>query len=137
MIKVPDDLIIMAIVLPVLGFGFWVMFEPWFKLSKTYGSKLTPPNILFEYENCLVGRTRYKRDINIGITKQGLFLSLTSPLSYVIQPLLINWDAITKTEPYFDSVWGNCYRFSIVKPTITTLVLTEEIYQKIQALVNA
>ena len=127
-----DNWIITLIVIPLMIFSFYMLFKPWFKLSQIYESKSASENILWEYQNGILGETRIKGYLNIGIAKKGLYLSLASPLNYLINPLLINWDAITKIEHFFDQVWGKCYQFSIGQPTITTIVLTEEIVQKIQ-----
>ena len=51
MIQLPRDWIIKLIftstVLSILGVGFWLMYEPWFKLSQTYKSELPPPKVFF------------------------------------------------------------------------------------------
>ncbi len=121
-----SHIIIIVIVLPLIGFSFWILLKPWFKLSQTYKTDLSLEdiNILLEYQNCILDKTRINSRLNIGITKKGLYLSLTSPIHYLISPLLINWNMITKIEPYFDSVWGSCYKFSLGSPTITTIILT-------------
>ena len=98
MAKLLGQFIFATVIVSLLGFGFWILYEPWFKLSKAFGSTLTPPEIFFEQQSCILGQTRIQGYVNIGITEDKLYLSHTSPLSYFIHPLLINLDAITKIE---------------------------------------
>ena len=80
----------------------------------------------------ILGQTRIKGYLNIGITERGLYLSHTSPLNYLIEPLLIDWEAIAKIESTTEALWGNGYKFYLGNPTITTLVLSEEIIRRIE-----
>lgn len=74
-----------------------------------------------------------KGSVNIGIIEQKLYLSHTSPLNYFIHPLLIDLDAITKIEPFFESfMGGRCYKFFIGDPHITTLVLAQDLIEKLE-----
>ncbi len=75
-----------ATVFSLIGFSFWILFKPWFKLSQTYKTSLPLEdiNILFEYQSCVLEKTRIKSRLNIGVTNKELYLSLTSPISYVI-----------------------------------------------------
>lgn len=125
-------MIFTSTVLSILGFGFWLMYEPWFKLSQTYRSELPPPKVFFKEQNGILGQTRIKGCLNIGITERGLYLSVTSPSSYLIKPLLIDWEAIAKIETTTKALWGNGYKFYLGNPTITTLVLSEEIIRRIE-----
>ncbi len=95
-----------------------------------------PPEIFFENQTCIF-HTAYtvylKGCINVGITEQKLYLSHTSPLSYFIQPLLIDLDAITKIEPFSNSLLNRCYKFFIGNPNITTLVLAQNLIETLEA----
>lgn len=136
MIQLPRDWIIQLIftsmVLSILGFGFWLMYEPWSKLSQTYRSELPPPKVFLEQQSGILGQTRIKGYLNIGISERGLYLSHTPPLSYLIKPLLINWEAIARIEPTTEALWGNGYKIYLGRPTITTLILSEEIIRQVE-----
>lgn len=143
MIKELSKFILAIVVISILGYGFWLAYEPWFKLSEFFGSKLNPPEIFFEQQSCIlgetrvkgyfqVGATRLKSYVNVGLTENKLYLSHTSPLSYIIKPLLIDLDVITKIESDFNSLLNECYKFSIGEPTITTLILSKVLIEKLE-----
>ena len=132
MTRLLPQFIFATVIVSLLGFGFWILYEPWFKLSKAFGSTLTPPEIFFEQQSCILGQTRIQGYVNIGIAEEKLYLSHTSPLSYFIHPLLINLDAITKIEPGFDPLLDRCYKFFIGKPNITTLIISRDLIEKLE-----
>ena len=111
-----------------------IIYRPWFKLSEAFRTKLLPPNVFIEEESCLLGQTNLPNCINIGITEQkNLYLSHMPPQNCYIHPLLIGLDAITKIEPYSSPLLsGRYYRFFIGEPNITTLVLTQDLIEKLE-----
>ena len=135
--KILDQFIFYAVLTPIIGaiavvfFGF--IYQPWLRLSKTFGSELAPPNVFIEQQSCILDRTRIKGYVNFGITEQKLYLSHTPPLSYFIKPLLVDLDAITKIEPCFNFLLGGrCYKFFIGDLDITTLVLAQDPVKKLE-----
>ena len=95
--------------------------------------KLPHPKTFIEQQSCLLEDTQINGYLNMGITDQKLYLSHTTPLSYFIHPLLIDSDAITKIEPDFQLLLGGrCYKFFIGEPNITTLVLAQDLIEKLE-----
>lgn len=79
-------------------------------------SELPPPKVFFGQPSCILGQTLMKGCINIRVTQQGLYLSHTSPLNYLITPLMIDWNAIAKIETTTKALWGNGYKFYLGNP---------------------
>lgn len=96
--------IIAMTILSILGFSSWLIYEPWFRLLEAFRGEPYSLDVFIEQQSCILGKTIIKGSINIGMIKQKLYLSHTSPLNYFIHPLLIDLDAITKIEPCFDSL---------------------------------
>ncbi|MDJ0601318.1 MAG: hypothetical protein QNJ37_21040 [Crocosphaera sp.] len=126
-------LIFATVIISILGFGFLLVHEPWFKLSKNFGSSVEPPEKILKEQSCILGNTNMGGCVNIGIIEEKLYLSYTSPLSHIIKPLLIDLNAITKIEPCVTVfLSGASYTFSIGKPNITTLVLSQKLIEKLE-----
>ena len=121
-----------TLILCILGFGFWLMYEPWFELAKAFQTKLTPPETFFREQSCILHQTRINGCINVGIAEQKLYLSHTSPLSYFIKPLLIDLNAIAKIEPCFEPLFDESYKFFIGNSNITTLILARDLIEKLE-----
>ncbi|MEM8831907.1 MAG: hypothetical protein AAGE96_21505 [Cyanobacteria bacterium P01_G01_bin.19] len=132
MMGVFGQFIFATVIISILGLGFLLAYKPWSKLSEAFETELYPPNVFIRQQSCILHNTRIKGWINVGITKQKLYLSHTSPLSYFIKPLLIDLDAITKIEPCYEPLLGECYKFFIGDPHITTLVLAQDLIKKLE-----
>ena len=118
---------IFAIPISIIGFCFWLGYKPWFKLAKAFGTKLVSLEIFLKEQTCKLDHAYLKGCVGVGIAEQKLYLSHTSPLSYFIQPLLIDLDAIAKIKPCFESLLHESYKFFIGNPNITTLVLARDL----------
>lgn len=132
MTRLSIQFIFASIVISILGFGLWLMYEPWFKLSKTFETELEPPETIFKFQTCILGQTYLKGCINIGIIEQKLYLSHTPPTNSVVKPLSIDLDAITKIEMCYESLFGEGYKFFIGEPNIATLVLSQSLIEKLE-----
>ena len=121
-----------TIIVSIIGFGFWLAYKPWFKLAKAFETKMASPEILLEQQSCILHQTRIQGYINVGIIEQKLYLSHTSALSYFIQPLLIDLDAIAKIEPCFEPLLNESYKFFIGNLNITTLILARDVIKKLE-----
>lgn len=132
MIRLLTQTIFTIIIISILGFGCWLAYKPWLKLSEAFGTEIYPPNVFIEQQSCILHNTRIKGWINVGITEQKLYLSHTSPLSYFVKPLLIDLDAITRIETCYEPLLGECYKFLIGNPHITTLVLSQVLIEKLE-----
>ena len=125
-------LLFIIIVVGVEAIGS-ITYRSWFKLSKVFRTKLPPPDVFVIEQICFLGQN-YLSGINIGITEQKKLYLSRMPLNFFyIPPLLIGLDAITKIEPCSDSFFnGRCYKFFIGEPNITTLVLTQDLIEKLE-----
>ena len=132
MIRLLTQAIFTITIISILGFGCWLAYEPWFKLSEAFGTKVDPPDVFIEQQSCILHNTRIKGWINVGITEQKLYLSHTSPLDYFIHPLLIDIDAIVKIESCYEPLLNRSYKFFIGNPNITTLILPQDLIEKLE-----
>ncbi|MEL6439663.1 MAG: hypothetical protein AAFQ80_10455 [Cyanobacteria bacterium J06621_8] len=134
MINSFGQFILFIVTISILGYGFWLAYEPWFKLAAFFETELpNPPEIFFEQRSFILAATRMKGCVNVGVVEQKLYLSHTSPLSNFIKPLLIDLDAITKID-FLDSapLFNRAYQLYIGKPNITTLILSQELIERLE-----
>lgn len=118
----------------ILGSACLLAYKPWFKLSAVFKTELIPSQTFFKGQSCILGETRIRGWINIGIIEQKLYLSHTSPGENIIilQPLLINLNTITKIDVCFEPLLNECYKFYIGDPHITTLTLSQGLIKKME-----
>jgi len=132
MINLSIKFIIATTILSILGFSSWLIYEPWLRLLDFFETESKHPETFFEEQTCILGQTRMKGSVNVGILEQKLYLSHTSPLNYFIHPLLIDLEAISKIEPCFEVLLNESYKFFIGNPHITTLVLAQDLVEKLE-----
>lgn len=130
--KLSIQFILATVVVSLVIFSFWLAYEPWFKLSKDFKNLINPPEKIFEQQSCILGETRIKGYVNVCLHEKKLYLSHTSPLSYIIKPLLIDISAITKIELCIAPILDKSYKFYIGEPNITTLILSQELIEKLE-----
>ncbi|MEH2075011.1 MAG: hypothetical protein V7K57_11555 [Nostoc sp.] len=70
----------------------------WNRLAKLYRTKEAPPQNFFRMQSGSVGLVHYKGTLNVGITAEGIYLSIFPLFSFGLTPLLIPWSAIRKIE---------------------------------------
>lgn len=96
--NLPPDLTII-ILITVNAIIFWFLFSSsWLSLAKLYKTNQVPPKNLRRIKQGYVGWIRYKGTLNVGITPQGIYLSLMPVLNIGLPPLLIPWSAIDRIE---------------------------------------
>ena len=116
---------VIIILLLVNGFIFWFLFSrSWLSLAKLYKTNQAPPRNIRRMKHGSVGLLRYKGTLNVGITPQGLYLSVIPPLNIGIPPLLIPWNAIDRIENV-NRLFGHNYRLHLKNNKIT-IVLNEK-----------
>ncbi|MEH2162753.1 MAG: hypothetical protein V7K38_17435 [Nostoc sp.] len=71
----------------------------WNRLAKLYCTKEAPPQNFYRMQSGSVGLVHYKGTLNIGITSEGIYLSIFFLFRFGLTPLLIPWSAIRKIEP--------------------------------------
>ncbi len=118
-------ILIIIILLIVNAMIFWLLFtRSWLSLAKLYKTNQAPPNNIRRMKHGSVGLLRYKGTLNVGITPEGIYLSVIPPLNIGTPPLLIPWRAIDRIENV-NSLFGQNYRLRL-KNNKMTIVLNEK-----------
>ena len=94
----------------------------WSELAKQYRTSQSPPNNLSSMNTGRVGWVNFKGCLNIGVTSQGLYLSVFPLFSLGHPPLLIPWSAVTRAE-HTKFMFQEGYRLYIGSPLITKMHL--------------
>ncbi len=119
----PDPMIIILIV--VNAIIFWFLFSrSWLSLAKLYKTNQPPPHNIRRMRHGSVGWIRYKGTLNVGITPEGIYLSVIPVFNIGSSPLLIPWGEIDRIEKV-NSLFVQSYRLHL-KNNKTTIVLKKE-----------
>ena len=126
--------------LSFVGFVFFLVYRPWFELMKVFTTEIDPPEVFLQRQRCQLGKAQIKGGLNVGIFERKLYLSNQPPLGNVFKPLLIDLESIPRIElevltggdkyPNFTEI--EKYKFYLGEPTITTLVLSKELIEKLE-----
>ncbi|MEH2419391.1 MAG: hypothetical protein V7K48_00120 [Nostoc sp.] len=98
----------------------------WNRLAKLYRTKEAPPQNFSRMQSGSVGLVHYKGTLNVGITRQGIYLSLFPLFSLGLTPLLIPWSAIKKIEPANQLFIIKRFCLYLSSPKVT-LILSKDI----------
>jgi hypothetical protein len=83
----------------------FVLSKDWKKLEELYRANYPAPSNLKRFEYGSVGIANYNGSLCIGVTQQGLYLSIVPIFNFGLKPILIPWNAIQKIEstgiPFF------------------------------------
>ncbi|MEH2253512.1 hypothetical protein [Nostoc sp.] len=99
----------------------------WNRLAKLYRTQEAPPQNFFRMQSGCVGLVDYKGTLNVGITPQGIYLSIFFLFSFGLTPLLIPWSAIRKIEPA-NQLFIKHFRLYLSSPKVT-LILSKDILE--------
>ncbi|AFY33233.1 hypothetical protein [Calothrix sp. PCC 7507] len=102
----------------------FVLSVDWNQLAKLYRTDEPAPANLSRLEYGLVGMAYYKGSLNVGVTPQGLYLSIFPLFNFGLPPLLIPWSAIRKIEPA-NQLFTQRFRLYLTKPDVK-IVLRKE-----------
>ncbi|MEH2069318.1 MAG: hypothetical protein V7K47_14345 [Nostoc sp.] len=97
----------------------------WNRLAKLYRTKQAPPQNLSRMQGGCVRLIDYKGTLNVGITAQGIYLSIFPLFSFGLTPLLIPWSAIKKIEPINQLFSIKRFRLYVSSPKVT-LILSKD-----------
>ena len=107
-----------------------VFYLNWSRLAKYYRTYETPPQHFWRMQHGSVGWIYYKGTLNVGVSRQGIYLSIFPLFSFGLPPLLIPWSAIRKIEPAND--WFvERFRLYLNVPKVK-LVIKKEILEPMQ-----
>jgi len=108
----------------ILSFMFCV---DWNDLAKRYRTEEPPPANLSRFEHGSVGLVYYKATLNVGVTPQGLYLSIFPLFRLGVPALLIPWSAIRKIEPA-NQLFVQRFRLYLTTPDVK-IVLRKEVLE--------
>ncbi|QLE49665.1 hypothetical protein FD724_17285 [Nostoc sp. C057] len=99
----------------------------WNRLAKLYCTKEAPPQNFSRMQSGSVGLVHYKGTLNVGITPQGIYLSIFPLFTLGLPPLLIPWSAIRKIEPA-NQLFIERFRLYLSSPKVK-LILSKDILE--------
>ncbi|MEH2442338.1 hypothetical protein [Nostoc sp.] len=99
----------------------------WNRLAKLYSTKEAPPQNFSRMQNGSVGLVHYKATLNVGVSPQGIYLSIFPLLGLGLTPLLIPWSAIRKIEPA-NQLFIQRFRLYLSSPKVK-LILSKDILE--------
>ncbi|WP_409881897.1 hypothetical protein [Nostoc sp. DedQUE02] len=105
----------------------FLLRHDWNRLAKLYRTQEAPPQNFSRMNSGSVGLVYYKGTLNVGITPQGIYLSIFPLFSLGLMPLLIPWTAIKKIEPA-NQLFIKRFRLYLSSPEVT-LVLSKDILE--------
>jgi hypothetical protein len=102
----------------------FVLSTDWNKLAKLYRTDEPAPANLSRFEYGSVGMAYYKGSLNVGVTSQGLYLSIFPLFNFGLPPLLIPWNAIRKIEPA-NQLFVQRFRLYLTEPDVKIILRKE------------
>lgn len=99
----------------------------WNRLAKLYRTQEAPPQNFSRMQSGSVGLVEYKGTLNVGITPQGIYLSIFLLFRFGCKPLLIPWSAISKIEPA-NQLFIQSFRLYLSSPKVT-LILSKDVLE--------
>ena len=95
--KYPSSVIM--ILMTVITIIFLCLFiSNWNRLAKLYRTKQPPPPNLRRRRNGYIGLIYFNATLDVGITSEGIYLSIFPLFSFALPPVLIPWQAIERIE---------------------------------------
>ena len=102
----------------------YMLSVDWNHLAKLYRTEEPPPANLSRFEHGTVGMAYHKGSLNVGVTPQGLYLSIFPLFSIGLPPLLIPWSAIRKIEPA-NQLFVQRFRVYLTAPDVKIILRKE------------
>ncbi|MBE9007887.1 hypothetical protein IQ259_23195 [Fortiea sp. LEGE XX443] len=96
----------------------------WNRLAKHYPTYEPPPTHFWRMEHGYVGWVYYKGTLNVGVSRQGIYLSIFPLFRFGLPSLLIPWSAIWKIEPA-NSLFVQRFRLHLSTPNIKLIIRKE------------
>ncbi|BAY17482.1 hypothetical protein NIES2109_11910 [Nostoc sp. HK-01] len=126
MSRIPDwYFTALALFFPLLT--IFVLHLNWNRLAKHYRTYESPPANFWRMQHGSVGWLYYKGTLNVGVSRQGIYLSIFPLFSFGLPPLLIPWSAIRKIEPA-NSWFVQRFRLYLSVPKVK-LVINKEVLE--------
>jgi len=100
------------------------------RLAELYPASHVPEGQLYERQWFAAGRVYYKRDAEVRLAPQGLYLCVR-PFLGKYEPGLIPWSEIRNPQPTILAL-QKAVRLSVGKPEVTTVVFTQQLFERIK-----
>jgi hypothetical protein len=117
----PTFIVLFILFMVIMGFMFRL---DWNELAKLYRTEEAPPANLSRFEHGTVGLVYYKGTLNVGVTPQGLYLSIFALFRFGLPALLIPWGVIRKIEPA-NQLFVQRFRVYLTKPEVKIILRKE------------
>ena len=117
----PTFIALFILFMVILSFMFRV---DWNDLAKLYRTNEPAPANLSRFQHGSVGLVYYKGTLNVGVTPQGLYLSIFPLFNFGLPPLLIPWSAIRKIEPA-NQLFVQRFRLYLTAPDVKIILRKE------------
>ncbi|BAZ01653.1 hypothetical protein NIES37_56570 [Tolypothrix tenuis PCC 7101] len=99
----------------------------WSRLAELYRTYEEAPPNFWRMQSGAVGLIYYKSTLNVGVSRQGLYLSIFPLFSFGLPPLLIPWNAVRKIE-VANQLFEKRLRLYLSSPEIK-LILREDVLE--------
>ncbi|MBD2165075.1 hypothetical protein H6G04_11750 [Calothrix membranacea FACHB-236] len=121
-----QDIYLLVIPISIL---FWVILIfvlsfDWNKLAKLYSTNEPAPANLSRFQYGSVGMAYYKGSLNVGVSPQGLYLSIFVLFNFGLPALLIPWSAIRKIESA-NQLFVQRFRLYLTEPDVKIILRKE------------
>ena len=108
---------------------FWIaivylisVMSGWQALASKYATQAEPPSQLKTMAGGMVGLSRYNGTLNVGLSDQGVYLSVIFLFKPGHKPLLIPWSEISEVKQ-IDYFFQKMYKIKVGQPKVATLTL--------------
>lgn len=110
-----------ALIILYMAILIFMLRVDWNKLAKLYRTDEPPPANLLRFQHGYVGLTYHKGSLNVGVTPQGLYLSIFPLFRLGLPALLIPWSAIRKIEPS-NQLFVQRFRLYLTAPDVKIIL---------------
>jgi len=103
----------------------------WRDLAQKFAADGPPPKGALPRQTVMIGPVIYRNCMTVGADETGLWLAPGWPLSFALKRnLRIPWPEIVKTEAG-KFLWGDGKTLFVGAPTLATLTVTSDLFQKL------
>ena len=136
----------MAYIIPILAIplivGFWCLVVKlisliggWNRLAQRFKTEARPEGRSFSRQSMRLGIANYSGGLNVVVSPEGLYLSLSFIFRVGHPPLLIPWTEIYDPREETFLFWRHT-KITVGKPALATLKLSSAIMDEAQSLLQ-
>ena len=127
----PIQNFLLAVIEIFLFFWFFSSVSGCKELSEKYKTENPLPNTFFMIQSGAFMNQTSIKGLNIGVSGEGLFLSVPPPINIAYPSLLIPWDEISYGQAIDNNSRAGYFIFELGKPKIASLQLSSNTIKKI------